>query len=129
MLCHSDDNEIRYFQTETSTLILDSSSFTAVKLAVAITVPVGAGLISASIQTVLVVQCKEQTFFIYTNFVSSLSDYHVGILRLKHAQCLPIYLISGNPPKGDRRAFETGLTPDQLVVEVNCFRFIINDQT
>ena len=68
MLCPSDDNGIRYFQTETSTLFLDSSSFTAVKLAVAITVPVGTGLISALIQTVLVVQCKEQTF-LYTQIL------------------------------------------------------------
>ena len=111
------ESYVCYIQTETSASFLEKT-LNAEKLAVAIAVPVGTGLTSASIQTVLVVICKEQTYiliYLYTNIMFSLRDYHVGTLRLKHTQCLPIYLENLN---------ETGLTPKQLIVEIYRCRLI-----
>ena len=61
-----------------SALFLDTSSLTEVELTVAITVPVGIGTISASIQTFLVVKCKKQTFLytqiLYFHYVTTMLD-------------------------------------------------------
>ena len=58
-------SHVCYIQTETSASFLDKT-LNAGKLAAAIAVPVGTGLTSASIQTVLVVICKEPSI-LYVN--------------------------------------------------------------
>ena len=105
-MCPFDDDDD--IQTETSASFLDKT-LNAGKLAAAIAVPVGTGLTSASIQTVLVVICKEPSI-LYVN-VQTLYLLQCWNFEMETGSMyLPIYLISGNPPKGDRKAFETGPT-------------------